>query len=234
MKAYALTLLAAGLLSGCQKPLSSLPNGGRTPLADVPVGSWAEYRLTTPLNASLVVTAVVERNTQGTVVETTVTDAVPHEGAAPVVDRQLYAPKDDLGAKPLAAAVQVASYEPMVKDQAEAQGNIDLSKLSARDALGRESITVPAGTFQSLHYDTKTTTGDAVEIWVSEKLPPTGIVKMLWRPAAATQAGASSMEALRVGSGATPKIKAQPKPFDREEMLHQLISIAGGPAPQPH
>jgi hypothetical protein len=57
---------------------------------------------------------------------------------------------------------------------------------------------------------------------------------MRWRPAAAAQAGASSMEALRTGTGAAPKIKAQPKPFNRDQMVQQLISIAGGPAPEAH
>ncbi|HEY0715912.1 MAG TPA: hypothetical protein VGF45_24730 [Polyangia bacterium] len=224
MKALVLALLVFGS-AACTK---AVVNGGRTPLSQVPVGSWAEYRLTLPTGHQSLVIGVVGRDARSTVVETTMTEGEPSSPSAPIVDRQVFALADDFGKPPIAAAIQVGSYEPMTRAPADVQSNVDFSRLSPKDIVARGSITVPAGTFAALHYKTAVE-GSSADLWVSDRVLPTGIVKMrLLPPAGASATEEAVLELQRMGTGAKPRIQKSPRPFDRDVLTRELMSIAGG------
>ncbi len=75
--------------------------------------------------------------------------------------------------------------------------------------LGRETITVPAGTFTCQHYRAKS----GAEVWVSQKVSPYGLVK--------SKSNDSSMELIKVISGAKDQITGTPQPFNPQMMMQQ-------------
>lgn len=78
------------------------------------------------------------------------------------------------------------------------------------ELVGQESITTPAGTFACQHYRLKDRSGD---FWVSEKVPPWGLVK--------TTSQHSNMTLLRVISNAKTRITGTPQKFDPMEMMRR-------------
>ena len=75
--------------------------------------------------------------------------------------------------------------------------------------LGSETITVPAGTFTCQHYRAKS----GGEVWVSQKVSPYGLVK--------SKSNDSSMELIKVISGAKDQITGTPQPFNPQMMMQQ-------------
>jgi len=78
------------------------------------------------------------------------------------------------------------------------------------ELVGTETITTPAGTFECQHYRHKDKSSD---VWVSEKVPPYGMVKMVSKD--------SSMTLTRVITGAKTRITGTPKKFDPMEMMRR-------------
>lgn len=75
--------------------------------------------------------------------------------------------------------------------------------------LGSETITVPAGTFVCQHYKTKS----GGEVWISQKVSPYGLVK--------SKSNDSSMELVKVITGAKDQITGTPQPFNPQMMMQQ-------------
>ena len=75
--------------------------------------------------------------------------------------------------------------------------------------LGSETITVPAGTFTCQHYRAKS----GGEVWVSQKVSPYGLVK--------SKSNDSTMELIKVISGAKDQITGTPQPFNPQMMMQQ-------------
>jgi hypothetical protein len=75
--------------------------------------------------------------------------------------------------------------------------------------LGSEIITVPAGTFTCQHYRAKS----GGEVWVSQKVSPYGLVK--------SKSNDSTMELIKVISGAKDQITGTPQPFNPQMMMQQ-------------
>ncbi len=75
--------------------------------------------------------------------------------------------------------------------------------------LGSETITVPAGTFTCQHYRAKS----GGEVWVSQKVSPYGLVK--------SKSNDSSMELIKVITGAKDQITGTPQPFNPQMMMQQ-------------
>jgi hypothetical protein len=75
--------------------------------------------------------------------------------------------------------------------------------------LGSETITVPAGTFTCQHYRSKS----GGEVWISQKVSPYGLVK--------SKSNDSSMELIKVISGAKDQITGTPQPFNPQMMMQQ-------------
>lgn len=78
------------------------------------------------------------------------------------------------------------------------------------ELVGMETITTPAGTFECQHYRQKDKSAD---VWVSEKVPPYGMVKMVSKD--------STMTLTRVVTGAKSRITGTPKKFDPMEMMRR-------------
>lgn len=76
--------------------------------------------------------------------------------------------------------------------------------------VGTETITTPAGTFECQHYRQKDGSAD---VWVSEKVPPYGMVKMVSKD--------TTMTLTRVITGAKSRITGTPKKFDPMEMMRR-------------
>ncbi len=74
---------------------------------------------------------------------------------------------------------------------------------SEADDLGVETITTPAGTFETHHYKMKDQTGDS---WISEKVAPYGLIKH--------QGKDSTMILTKVVTDAKDKITGTPVPFN--------------------
>ncbi len=76
--------------------------------------------------------------------------------------------------------------------------------------LGKESVTVPAGTFSCEHYRSK----DGGDTWVSSEVPPFGMVK--------SSNNGSTMVLTKVISGAKDKITGTPVPFNPQMMMQGM------------
>jgi hypothetical protein len=82
---------------------------------------------------------------------------------------------------------------------------------SPGEKVGSETITVPAGTFECDHYRKQEPRG-TVDVWISSKVPPYGMVKM--------SSGEMTMVLEKVLSNETSHIKGEPQkmniPFPRQ------------------
>ena len=92
-----------------------------------------------------------------------------------------------------------------------------------KNLVGTEEIKVPAGTYKTSHYREKNASG-TVDIWVSEAVPPIGVVKAVTSPVvdktepAAMQAVPFTQELAATGKGGKPAITKKPQPFDEQKM----------------
>lgn len=78
------------------------------------------------------------------------------------------------------------------------------------ELVGTETIMTPAGTFVCQHYRSK---DKASDLWLSEKVPPYGLVKMTSKD--------TNMTLVRVLTDAKSKIKGTPQKFDPMEMMRR-------------
>jgi len=78
------------------------------------------------------------------------------------------------------------------------------------ELIGQETITTPAGAFACQHYRLR---DRSAEFWVSEKVPPWGLVKMTSQH--------SNVTLLRAISNAKTKITGTPQKFDPTEMMRR-------------
>jgi hypothetical protein len=76
---------------------------------------------------------------------------------------------------------------------------------SPGEKVGSETITVPAGTFECDHYRKQEPHG-TVDVWISSKVPPYGMVKM--------SSGEMTMVLAKVLSNETSHIKGEPQKMD--------------------
>jgi hypothetical protein len=96
---------------------------------------------------------------------------------------------------------------PAMMQQGRANYPSDVRRTS--ELVGTEDVTTPAGTFSCRHYRMKDGSGDA---WVSEKVPPWGMVK---------SAGSDyTMTLVRVVTDAKSEMHGTPRPFNPSEMMH--------------
>ncbi len=86
--------------------------------------------------------------------------------------------------------------------------NFDV-RTGAQD-LGKESVTVPAGTFSCEHYRSK----DGGDTWVSSQVPPFGMVK--------SSNNGSTMVLTKLITGAKDKITGTPVPFNPQMMMQGM------------
>ena len=111
---------------------------------------------------------------------------------------------------PTRMIMQMASGQPMEMPTqgrmgAQAKPNTDIRE-GGQD-LGKESVTVPAGTFSCEHYRSK----DGGDVWISSQVPLFGMVKSV--------NNGSTMVLTKAITGAKDKITGTPVPFNPQMMM---------------
>jgi hypothetical protein len=187
---------------------ASGPSGGLSfdvgVLSKAPAGAWADYAMTpttpTPTTKAMTIRySLVERTPKKMALEidtpTPKGDVVVHFDLVPV-DHDTW----KLVGGRMKRGDDMAD---MSKDEIAAAPAM---KAGAQPGplVGTESITVPAGTFPCKHYRNKLTAednGPVLDVWVSDAVAPTGLVKSMLSPAGIT------MQLAAVGTGAPSKVK---------------------------
>jgi hypothetical protein len=225
----ALAVLGAGLV-----PASAPGQGGAAlpaspallvDLKKAGVGSWAEYRVKVGTEGDVTMTArwaFLGRDEKGNTLELTVDGPAAATGkvGGKVVTRMLLAP-DPIGmSKPFRQLVmQVGEREPL--DIPVDMTGLPQQKFQNPDAkkmVGKETITVAAGTLATSHYR-DVLPDSTVDSWLSDEVHPLGVVKIVStpRPDAAGPGGRPlplvTMELLGRGRDARPTITRAPRPF---------------------
>jgi hypothetical protein len=99
---------------------------------------------------------------------------------------------------------------------------VQLETLRAGTFTDHQTITVPAGTFGVRHHRWTIPGGAVVDVWVSAKVEPLGIVRLQTTPLASGSLTGSTLELVRAGQGATSQVRGHVRPFD-PEALAQLL-----------
>jgi len=195
-------------------------------LKKVPVGSWASYSVTMGEMTMRSKTALVARDASSVSMETSMEGGMMAMMGGKMTMKVVMDPDPTKAVKPVKQMVmQIGEQDPMLApDTTQAQS---YSKPDPKALVGKETIKVAAGSFKTAHYRSKTEQG-TMDVWVSETVPPTGLVKLR---TSAMQAGGQSLPAMvmelkSTGAGAKSTITKPPKPFDPRKMM-------GGMAPAP-
>jgi hypothetical protein len=193
----------------------------------VEVGAWAEYSMSMGEMKLSSRWALVGRDAKSNTLEMA-TKGTPM--AKPVVLRMVLAADPTSGAKPPKPMVmQFGDDAPMfVPPDTPTQS---FQRPDEKNLVGKEEVKVAAGTFKTAHYREKNAMG-TVDVWVSESVPPLGLVKVITTPEvdknapAGMQVPAATMELAATGTGAKPVVTKKPKAFDPKKMNGL---VGGGP-----
>jgi hypothetical protein len=192
------------------------------------VGSWAEYGMTFGENKMKSRWALVARTASSTTLEMTMRGGVFAQMGDRVTLKLVLDP-DPIGvANPVKEmAMQVDDGDPMLgPPDAPTQ---KFQRPDPKTLVGKETIKVAAGTMKTTHYRDHTPAG-TVDVWVSEEVPPLGLVKVVATPEPPSgksklpRSPQFSMELAATGTGAKPTITKPAKPFD----LNQIMGAAQG------
>jgi hypothetical protein len=193
-------------------------------LRKVEVGSWASYSAAMGGMTMSTKIALVARDNSSVSMETSMAGGMMAMMGGKMTIKVVMEPDPTTAAKPVKQAVmQVGDQDPMLApDTKQAQ---KYSKPDPSTLVGKETIKVAAGSFKTAHYRNKTEQGTA-DVWVSEDVLPTGLVKLVTPPmqAGGQQVPGMTMELAAIGKGAKPTITKPPVPFDPQKMM-------GGMAP---
>ncbi len=199
-----------------------------TDLKKVPVGSWAEYTMTIaalPGGPTKVRMALVGKDAKGFILENVV------EGGMAAAMGGKMTIQITMGAEPTKgdalkkALLQIGDGDPMELPAGMAAGQ-SFEKPNAANLVGEEKITVGGTVYKTKHYRAKSPNGHTVDSWLSEEVPPFGLVKMEMT----TPQGAMKQELVAKGKDAKPIITKPAKPFDPSKMMMGMGG-GGGAAP---
>jgi hypothetical protein len=193
-----LPLILVGAISGTafaqQNPMSY------EAMSKAKAGTWAEYTMSMPGQAEKLKVryAVVEKTDREMTMETE-----SNTPMGPVHSTMTFAPSPPDAWKLVKARMQMGTNPPQDVPAAKlTEGSIKKSDTPGK-LVGPERITVPAGTFETKHYKhelPKEAGGITLDVWMSDKAVPTGVVKM-------SGAGGIEMVLSSTGTGA----KARPE-----------------------
>jgi hypothetical protein len=213
--------------------------GGPTPLAvdlkKVPVGSWAEYKVSIGAGGGMTMTsrwALVARDSNSNTMEMAAEGGPMARAGGKMVVKTVLVPDPTTAERPVKSMVmKVGDHEPM--EMPLDMPNMPPQRFEKPDPkklVGKEQVKVPAGTFKASHYRDVTETG-TVDAWISDEVPPLGMVKVTVnpKPGATGPQGQPippvTMELTAKGKDAKPTITKGGKPFDP--------SVFSRPAPAP-
>jgi hypothetical protein len=187
------------------------------------VGSWAEYSMSFGEAKMKSRWALVARNASSTTLEMSMQGGPTAQMGGKVTLKMVLDPDPIGAAKPVKEIVmQIGDGDPMqAPSDAPAQ---KFQKPDAKTLVGMETIKVAAGSFKTAHYRDHPPSG-TVDIWVSEEVPPLGVVKFVTTPEPKTGADSppsippATMELTATGGGAKPTITKRAKPFDAAQMM---------------
>jgi hypothetical protein len=238
-KAASLTALLLAALGAPAVASAQMRGGGMfatpvgLPLDKVPVGTWAEYSMkrgdgpARTLRQALVArekgTNVVEFRTQNQRGEKMLTRSVLGSD-----------PTQEGGVKKV--IVQMGDTDPMEMPAGGAGGpggggggerggggmrGARFIKPDAKTLLGKETVKVAAGTFQTEHHRTEGRRGGFIDYWIAKESGPFGLVKLeMDRPGGGDgdDGGKLVVELSARGKDAKPELTKAAKPFDPEAM----------------
>ena len=218
--ALALVLLPAAAAAQPTGSPQSLPLV--VDLRKAAVGSWAEYGMTFGEAVMKSRWALVARGASSTTLEMSMQGGPTVQMGGKVTLKMVLDPDPIGAAKPVKEIVmQIGDGNPMqAPPDAPAQ---KFQKPDAKTLVGKETIKVEAGSFPSTHYRDHTPVG-TVDVWVSEAVPPLGLIKVTTTPepksgsADAPAIPPASMELTGTGTGAKPTITKPAKPYDPKGM----------------
>jgi hypothetical protein len=218
--ALALILLPAAAAAQATGSPQSLPLV--VDLKKAPVGSWAEYGMSFGEVKMKSRWALVARNASSTTLEMSMLGAMAAQMGGKITLKMVLDPDPIGAAQPVKEMVmQVGDGDPM-----QAPPDVPKQKFQKPDAktvVGKETIKVEAGTFPTTHYRDHTPVG-TVDVWVSEAVPPLGLIKVTTTPepksggADAPAIPPATMELTGTGTGAKPTITKPAKPYDPNGM----------------
>jgi hypothetical protein len=195
-------------------------------LAKVPAGSWAEYSMVMgqmpPMKTRM---ALVAKTPTTNVVETTVEGGMMAMAGGKMTMQMTLAPGAEGAIKKM--VMQVGTADPMEMPP-EMTDKKAFTKPNPKTAVGSETIKVPGGSFKTKHYRDKTPQGDTIDYWVSESVPPLGLVKIVVDQKSNAQIkGKLTFELAAMGKDAKQAITKPAKPFDQAALMQQMMGGAG-------
>jgi hypothetical protein len=231
-----LCIAFAPAVASAQQPGAGPPMPIALDLAKVPVGSWADYTMTVGQLAKMKMRmALVAKTPAGTIVETTVDGEMLAQLGGKMVMQVTLAPGAEKEGNAKKLVMQVGAGDPM-EMPLEMTGGKQFTKPNPKTLLKTETITVAAGTFKTKHYRDKSAKGEKVDFWISEDVPPFGLVKIEAEQKGNPQIkGPVIMELAAKGADAKAQVTKPAKPFDQAAFMQQMTGGragggAGGPA----
>ena len=230
--------VAAGVgqasVARAQTPGGGPPMPLAVDLAKVPVGSWAQYTVTlgtmAPMTSRM---ALVGKSADGNTIETTIEGGMVAMTGGKVITDMVLVPGKDKSGQVKKMVFQMGANDPMEMPQGAEQ---KFAKPDPKTLVGPETLKVKAGTFKTKHYRDKTSTGDTVDYWIDDHVPPIGLVKLegeqKQNPAIK---GPIRFELMATGKDAKQLITKPAKPFDPGALQKQATQggAASGPGAAP-
>jgi hypothetical protein len=248
----ALVGLGAFLPVAAQAQMRGGGMGGPTPLGTalekVPVGTWAEYTVKRgDQPARKVRHALVGKEGKDFVLET----KSEGQNGAPMISHVVVDPDPTKEGGVKKVVLQMGTNDPMEMPTAGRPGGggggggdgnrgggrgARFIKPDPKKLVGKETVKVPAGTFQAEHYRDEGPRGGTIDFWIAKDAGPLGFVKMESdRPGGDNDNGGKTVVELSAkGKGAKPEVTKAAKPMDPEmmrEMFRGRGQGGGGPRP---
>jgi hypothetical protein len=202
-------------------------------LKKVPVGAWASYDTKAAGMEMKTRWALVARDAKANTMEMAMEGGPMAMMGGKMAVRMVLAPDPTAVEKPVKQViVQMGERDPM--EMPLDMPNMPAQKFSKPDPkklVGKEQVKVPAGTFATKHYR-EVNDKATIDAWMSEDVPPFGIVKVnvVPKPGATAPNGQQippvTMELAARGADAKPTITKPAKPFDPRMLM-------GGPPAGP-
>jgi hypothetical protein len=195
----------------------------------VEVGSWSSYSISMGKMSMQARFALVARDASSVTMENSIEGGMMAMLGGKMTLKVVMEPDPTTAAKPVKQmAMQIGNQDPTM-----APNGVHVPKYSKPDPstmVGKETIKVAAGSFKTTHYRSNTPQG-IVDVWVSEEVAPTGMVKLMSSGAMGTGSGqppGMMMELVEKGKGAKPIITKAPKPYDSQKAMGGMVP-AGDP-----
>jgi hypothetical protein len=229
-------LVAAARPAAAQAPMM----GGFTPtpmdLKMVATGVWAEYRTSVKGITVKSRWAFVGRDKDSNTLESIVD---PGTSPAHKVTLRMVVSNDPAVAaekRVKRMVIQPGDQDPMDLPVEAAASKSPPQKPDGKTLIGTEKVTVSGGTFTCKHYRYMNDNG-AAEVWLSDDVPPIGIVKVQTTPPADTKdpmgrdVSSVTMELTAVGKDARATITKLPRRYDPAILTGLPLSAPKAPPP---